>query len=171
MFFQVNQASKLPHALAYRGQARGCSRCRLDTIDCLSVSSKRIIVFCAALLARCTRSYVGARIRLQLVQLLGQFPQHAGAEAGAALGHGSAQAVRKQTTCRKLIDRHAGAFIAFTYRIDMMGCMLTCLLACCRYANTPHKTNHALIIQIRVHVSTLMMLAEHIMQAFLITCL
>lgn len=120
------------------GQARGCSRRRLGTIDCLSVSGKRI--FQAALLARCTRSYIGAWIGLKLVQLLGQFPQHTGAEAGAALGQGSTQAVRRETTCRKLIDRHARAFIAFTYRIKT-GCTLTC------YANTSH---HASIIHFRV---------------------
>lgn len=129
MFFQVNQASKLPHALAYQGQARVYSRCRLDTVERLSVSSQHITLFQAALLARCTRSNIGAWIRLQFVQLLGQFPQHASAEAGAALGHGSTQAVRKKTTCRET-HRHLDMQDTFTYRIDMMtGCMLTCFLA------------------------------------------
>lgn len=71
MFFQVNQASKLPHALAYQGQARVYSRCRLDAIERLSVSSQHITLFQAALLARRTRSYIGAWICLQFVQLLG----------------------------------------------------------------------------------------------------
>lgn len=114
----------------FRTKARVYSRWRLDTTERLSVSSQPITPFQAALLARCTRSYIGAWIRLQLVQLLGQFPQHARTEAGAALGHGSTQAVRKQTTCRET-HRHVDMQELFTFRIDMMmtGRMLTCFLA------------------------------------------
>lgn len=114
MFFQVNQASKLPHALAYQGQARVYSRCRLDTVERLSVSSQHITLFQAALLARCTRSNIGAWIRLQFVQLLGQFPQHTGAEIGAALGQESALAGQKHT-CRQAYHTHMQRLLVLTH--------------------------------------------------------
>lgn len=101
----------------------------LDGVKGFLVAGERVALEQAALLAGRPGAHVRLRERLQLVQLLGQFPQHASAEAGAALGHGSTQAVRKKTTCRET-HRHLDMQDTFTYRIDMMtGCMLTCFLA------------------------------------------
>lgn len=59
---------------------------RLDAVKRLAVACIAGALGRAALLAGRPCSHVRAGERLQLVQLLGQFAQHAGAEVGAALG-------------------------------------------------------------------------------------
>lgn len=59
---------------------------RLDAVKRLAVACIAVALRRTALLAGRSCSHVRARERLQLVQLLRQFAQHAGAEVGAALG-------------------------------------------------------------------------------------
>lgn len=68
-----------------RGRRGGRSDA-LDAVKRLAVACIAVTLGGAALLAGRPGSHVGARERLQLVQLLRQFAQHAGAEVGAALG-------------------------------------------------------------------------------------
>lgn len=69
-----------------RGSRRGGRSGALDAVKRLAVACIAVALGRAALLAGRPGSHVGAGERLQLVQLLRQFAQHAGAEVGAALG-------------------------------------------------------------------------------------
>lgn len=53
-------------------------------------------MLCVALLSWGSCSYVGTWVCLQLVQFLWKLSQNTGAQVGAALGHGSAHAVREE---------------------------------------------------------------------------
>lgn len=69
---------------------------RSDSIIWVSIACIAVALGQAAFLARRATSRIGAGVRLQFMQLLGQFSQHTGAEVGATLGHGSIQAVRER---------------------------------------------------------------------------